>query len=98
VIASSQALLVLNDAWAPGWRATLDGRSVEILPANYMARGVWVPAGRHEVRFRYRTPGLDLGVGTALSALACLAAAWGVGAARKRRTDRSQLSSPQIAL
>ncbi len=54
-------LLVLNDAYAAGWRATVDGRLAEILPANYLARGVWVPAGAHRVEFAYRTPGLREG-------------------------------------
>jgi hypothetical protein len=49
-------LVVLNDVYAAGWRATVDGRAAEILPANYMARGVWIPAGAHEVVFTYRTP------------------------------------------
>lgn len=58
VDARSPSLLVLSDTYAPGWTATVDGAVAEILPANYLARGVWIPAGRHEVVFRYRTPGL----------------------------------------
>jgi hypothetical protein len=50
------ALLVLNDQLAGGWTATVDGRPVEIFPANYLVRGVQVPAGVHAVAFRYRTP------------------------------------------
>jgi len=55
------ALLVLNDAFAAGWAAAVDGRPAEILPANYMARGVWVESGDHRVEFVYRTPGLREG-------------------------------------
>lgn len=50
------ALLVLNDQVLDGWRATVDGRPARIHAANFLARGVWVEAGRHEVVFRYRTP------------------------------------------
>jgi hypothetical protein len=50
------ALLVLNDMFAGGWSATVDGRPAEIFPANYLARGIQVPAGAHTVAFRYRTP------------------------------------------
>jgi len=77
------ALLVLNDVFAEGWTAAVDGRQAEILPANYLARGVWVPPGRHEVVFTYRTPGLLGGwlvflcVGLALSG-------WSLRSARSR--------------
>lgn len=58
VEASAPALLVLNDSYAPGWTASVDGAPVEIVPANYLARGVWIPRGRHAVRFTYSTPWL----------------------------------------
>ena len=76
--ARRDALLVLNDLFAPGWSAALDGRPVPILQANYLARGVWVPAGRHEIAFRYRTPGLAAGLLAALAGVGAVAlwAAW----------------------
>lgn len=66
--ADGPALLVLNDIFSSGWTAAVDGRPAEILPANYLARGVWVGGGAHEVEFRYRTPMLR--EGWALLALA----------------------------
>lgn len=56
VAASAPGVLVLNDAWAPGWSATVDGAPASILRANWLARAVAVPEGRHRVAFRYRTP------------------------------------------
>lgn len=82
VHAAAPSLLVLNDAFAPGWRARLGGGELPIVAANYLARGVWVPAGEHVVAFRYSTPGLPAGI-----AIAALTAA-GIGAwalARRRR-------------
>jgi uncharacterized membrane protein YfhO len=58
VEAERAGLLVLNDVHTTGWTAEVDGAPAEVVPANYLARGVWVPAGRHRVLFRYRTPGL----------------------------------------
>ncbi|BDG04286.1 YfhO family protein [Anaeromyxobacter oryzae] len=58
---ATPALLVLNDAWAPGWTALVDGAPVAVLRANYLVRSVEVPAGLHRVIFRYRTPGLLAG-------------------------------------
>ena len=58
-----RTLLVLNDAYAPGWTVSVDGQAAEILPANYMARGVWVEAGTHRAVFEYHTPLLREGWG-----------------------------------
>lgn len=67
------ALLILNDVFAAGWTAAIDGRPAEILPANYMARGVWVETGDHRVEFSYRTPGLRQGWVALLAGAALLA-------------------------
>jgi hypothetical protein len=51
---SAQPSLLMNsDTWYPGWRATVDGVEAPIHRANYMFRGVFVPAGEHTVRFDY---------------------------------------------
>jgi hypothetical protein len=46
-------LLVLGDVWFPGWKAFVDGRETAVYATNYVMRGVFVPAGRHKVEFRY---------------------------------------------
>ncbi len=46
---------------APGWTAMLDGRQVAIRLADGLFRAVPVEPGRHEIVFRYRTPGLRPG-------------------------------------
>jgi hypothetical protein len=79
--AAGPALLVLNDLFAPGWSARVDGRPTAIVRVNLVARGVWVGPGDHEVRFRYRTPGLALGWGIALAGALALA---GWALARRR--------------
>ncbi len=52
--AERRGLLVLTDAYYPGWRAYIDGRATRIYPANVAFRGVVVPKGTHEVEFIYR--------------------------------------------
>jgi hypothetical protein len=79
------ALAVLNDSIYPGWTATVDGVPTAIVPANYMFRGVLVPAGRHVVEFRYAPESFRLGlVITAISLLLC-AALLAADAYRRRR-------------
>jgi hypothetical protein len=53
VDAPDGGLLLLNDAWHPWWRATVDGRAVEILRADVIFRAVALPPGTHEVRFTF---------------------------------------------
>jgi hypothetical protein len=61
--------LVLAEAQAEGWSATLDGAPVPILLADGQFRSVRVPPGDHEVLFRYTQPGLRTGAWISLAAL-----------------------------
>jgi hypothetical protein len=86
------AVVVLNDAFYSGWRATLDGEETPLLAANHAVRAVFVPPGLHEVVFRYRTPGLWLGLGVTLAFLL-----GGIGAGLLRRPQRRAKSqSPGV--
>ena len=48
------ALLVISEAYFPGWSATVDGRPVPVFPTDLALKGVPVPAGRHRVEVVYR--------------------------------------------
>lgn len=61
VSAREPGVLVLSDTFYPGWRAWMDDKEVEVLRANYLFRAVLVPAGQHQVRFRYEPPPLRTG-------------------------------------
>ncbi|HEY6008973.1 MAG TPA: YfhO family protein, partial [Geobacteraceae bacterium] len=47
------ALLVVGEKYARGWQATVDGKKTDIYPVDYVLRGVYLPAGRHTVEFRF---------------------------------------------
>ncbi len=75
---SSEAarVLVLNDAWYPGWSAAVDGEPAPVQVANGAVRGVLLAAGSHEVVFTWHTPGLAWGLAVSgLTLLALLGAA-----------------------
>ena len=65
-------LLVLSDLHYPGWRTWVDGTEQTVLPTNGIFRGVPLAAGRHDVRFVYRSRALRAGIG--LCGLAALVA------------------------
>ncbi|MCO5193580.1 MAG: YfhO family protein [Anaerolineae bacterium] len=48
---SSGGILVLTDAYYPGWRATIDGEPTPIIKANGLFRAVILPPGMHEIVF-----------------------------------------------
>ncbi|MCB0187515.1 MAG: YfhO family protein, partial [Caldilineaceae bacterium] len=54
VSTTEDAFLVLSDAYFPGWRALVDGVETPIYPTNVLFRGIEVPAGEHQVIFRYQ--------------------------------------------
>jgi hypothetical protein len=86
VDAPAPALLRLADLWYPDWKAAVDGRPAEILRADYLLRAVPVPAGRHQVEFRFESKsvktGFLLSIVSAALALALIAA--GVVFARRK--------------
>lgn len=52
--ASGNNLLFLGDTYFPkGWTATVDGAETEIYKLNHGFRGIIVPAGKHEIVFKY---------------------------------------------
>lgn len=54
VNATEEAILLLNDQHHPDWKITINGKAAELLRCNYLMRGVRVPAGQHEIVFRFK--------------------------------------------
>jgi uncharacterized membrane protein YfhO len=60
-VMAGKGMLVVADAWFPGWTATVDGSPVAILQASGKIRGVVVDGGVHKVVMRYRPKNLYIG-------------------------------------
>lgn len=55
------AMLVLTDAWHPGWQASDNGRPVFMHRVNYLQRGIWLEEGKHKVRMIFRPAAFYIG-------------------------------------
>jgi len=56
------ALLFLADSYTNGWKASVDGKNVPILRANYTFRAIVINRGKHSVKFWYDPWNFKLGV------------------------------------
>jgi len=81
-------MVVLAEQFYPGWRAEVRaegqaGRPVEIERTRQVMRGVWLPAGRYRLVYRYRPASVF--IGGVLSGVAWLAiVAWGIAVVARR--------------
>lgn len=58
----SPQLLFLSAPYVNGFTAYVDGEEAEILQANTWGMALDLDAGHHEIVFKYRTPGLYVGI------------------------------------
>jgi hypothetical protein len=91
--AESPSILVLAENHYPGWRAYVDGESAGVLRVDYNLRGVFVPGGRHEVRFVYRPKSVLIGLAVSLLTAAALAFAACAPSLRSLRSGRESLNA-----
>jgi hypothetical protein len=85
------ALLVLSDTYYPGWRALVDGREQPLVRGDLLFRVVPVPAGQHEVVFRFEPTSIR--VGLAITVVALLVAAAGLALASRAHARRRTTSA-----
>jgi hypothetical protein len=68
--------VVVRQAWAPGWRAQLDGSTtLPVRRADVAFQAVEVPAGDHVVELRYQPTSVAVGTGVSITALVGVALA-----------------------
>jgi hypothetical protein len=67
-------LVVLADAYDPGWSLAIDGAAAPIHRTNRMMRGAAVKTGRHTLVYTYDPASWRIGAGVSAAGLAVLAA------------------------
>jgi hypothetical protein len=72
---SQPGYLLLTDTYYPGWQASVDGETAEILPANHAFRAVQLEQGEHTVVFEYAPLSFRLGAWITTGAILILAIA-----------------------
>jgi hypothetical protein len=66
---SSPQMLVLSDNYYPvGWQAYVDSQPVKTYRANYCFRAISIPAGTHQVEFRYHSKAFTRGLWVSIAA------------------------------
>lgn len=86
---------VFSEIYFPwGWKATIDGKDAEIGRVNYVLRALRVPAGEHEIEFRFDPESLRVTNGISVACLiavyaVCLCAIVWAGVSISRRRKRS---------
>ncbi len=70
-------LLLVTDAWFPGWVARVGDVPAEVLRADFVARAVAVPPGRSTVELRYSPRAFWIGAALSLLSLVLLLAVLG---------------------
>jgi len=60
--AEGERLAIFSEIFYPvGWSATVDGKEVEIMRANYVLRALKLPSGRHEIKFSFEPDSFYVG-------------------------------------
>ena len=85
VDADAPGILVVTDAFVPGWRARVGGVETHVIPADYAFLGIPVPAGSHTVELWYAPRSFILGLILSGVTLAGLAAAFLLELLSRRR-------------
>ena len=91
----SPALVVVAEAWFPGWEARVDGRKAPLVEADGGFLGVPVDAGSHVVTLEYHRPAAA--TAGRLVTLATLLSLVVLAVRRRRRAPRAPSPPPAVA-
>ena len=85
---STPQVLRLRLTNTPGWRATIDGRSLRLAPFSTVMLQARIPAGRHVIELQYWPTTLSIGLVVALVSAMGLISALLIAVLRRRNSAR----------
>jgi hypothetical protein len=91
------ALVVVAEAWFPGWEARIDGVPAPLVEADGGFLGVPVDAGDHVITLRYRRPAAAAWGRTITAATLLLVGASAIRRRRRAPADAGRAPSPAAA-
>jgi len=94
VEAPSSGMTLVRIPYDPGWHATVDGRAVAVVPADYVDLAVPVAQGRHDIELTYRDPWVWYGLAGSVAGLLALGLAALLATVAGRRDHRRRGESP----
>ena len=94
---TAPSVLRLRLTNVPGWRATIDGKSVDVHPFARIMLQVRVPPGRHVVELQYWPKALSIGIALAVGAAVGLALLLILAWFRSRRSNTPSVPSDSAA-
>jgi uncharacterized membrane protein YfhO len=83
-------LLVLGEKYYKGWKATVDGKSAEVVPVDHVLRGVYLTPGTHRVEFVFDPLPFKIGKWLTLLSFAFFVVMLGREWLLKRRVKRER--------
>jgi hypothetical protein len=78
----------------PGWRATIDGRLLALVPLAQIMLQARIPGGRHDIELHYWPPAFTAGLALAAASVFCLVLGMAFEGLRHRRRIHSKGSQP----
>lgn len=78
-------IAVFPGNWAKGWKAWVNGKRRDVFEANLFSKGIFVPAGKHEVVLKYWPDSFLLGSVLSLATLFVIIVIWAYFYQRSRR-------------
>ncbi len=86
---SLNGILCLSDIWYPAWKATIDGKDIDIHRINWSLRGIEVPKGNHTIVMTYDSKAYATGSTITYSGLGLtiLGIAFGLFVQKRRKNE-----------
>lgn len=73
---SAPGMVCVSIPYSKGWKATVDGKTVPVVPINGGLCGIEIREGNHEIQLRYTTPYLTFGCLLCIAGMLSAAALW----------------------